>query len=126
MKGTHYTFAGDAGFLRVTCRGAFPSATYRQMIAGTLAEADAGGYTRVLIDGRGLSAPAGEMDRFHVGVAIAEAFGSRIRVAVLFPAPFINKFAENAAVNRGADMLVVADEDVALRWLLAPSLPPAG
>jgi hypothetical protein len=81
-------------------------------------EAANSGNTRVLVDGRDLPAPAAEMDRFNIGAAIAELFGHRIKVAILFPRALINKFAENVAVNRGATVLVVSDEEAALQWLV--------
>jgi hypothetical protein len=84
-----------------------------------LREAVKSGDTRVLIDAYGVSAPKSDIDRFDAGATIAELFRGRIKLAILYPPAIINKLAEDTAVNRGADVLVVADERVALEWLFA-------
>ncbi len=76
------------------------------------------GLRRVLVDARGVDAPAREFDRYLVGEAAAEVLRARFKVAFLYKAEKINKFAENTAVNRGANILVCADEAEALDWLL--------
>jgi hypothetical protein len=93
----------------------------RELATSILEEAASSGDTRVLIDAYGVSAPKSNMDRFDVGTTIAELFRGRIKVAILYPPAIINKLAENTAVNRGADLLVVGDEKVALEWLFAKS-----
>lgn len=74
--------------------------------------------TRILIDARDVSMPVTEFDRYLVGMLFVDLFGSPFRVAVLYRAELINKFTEDTAVGRGAALLVCADEDEALRWLL--------
>ncbi len=76
------------------------------------------GLTRVLIDARSVGPPVREFDRFLMGEAMAELLRGRFKVAVLYRAESINKFAENTAVNRGANVLVSADEAQARDWLL--------
>ncbi len=76
------------------------------------------GLTRVLVDARGVDGPLREFDRFLIGEAVAELLRARFKVAFLYRAENINKFAENTAVNRGANVLIVADEAQALDWLL--------
>jgi len=114
---TQVTFQRETGYLRVTCCGPFPSTTYREILDSILRQAADSGDTRVLLDGRALSAPT-QVDRFDVGVAVAELFRGRIKLAVLFPRHLITKLAETVAVNRGASVLVVSDEEDALRWLV--------
>ena len=63
-----------------------------------------------------------EYERYLVGGRLAEKLGT-LRLAALFPAEQINKFAESVAVGAGAQVLVTADREEALRWLAqgAPS-----
>jgi hypothetical protein len=83
------------------------------------------GYERVLLD---LTPVAGEpayLDRFRIGVYIAEVMPGRPRFAVLARHQSINKFGEDTAVNRGAVMLVTHDRIEAITWLLE-TLNPGG
>ena len=59
------------------------------------------------------------MDRFELGVMMAEKFPLKYRIAVLANLSNITKFAENVAVNRGAGMLVSHDMKEIRRWLKA-------
>lgn len=73
--------------------------------------------TRVLIDALSLSAPRADFHRYLVGKQLAEVLPPDFRIAVLYPEAHITKLAENAAVNRGAQLLVTHDREEALRWL---------
>jgi hypothetical protein len=65
-----------------------------------------------------MSAPASEFDRYLAGKAIAEILGPPFKLAILYPAELINKFVEDTAVGRGADLLVSGDRREALQWLI--------
>jgi hypothetical protein len=56
--------------------------------------------------------------RFYSGLKVAEVFKANYRVAVFLQKERINKFAENVAVNRGANFKVLDSKDEALDWLL--------
>jgi hypothetical protein len=117
--GFQTTFERRAGYLRVKASGEFPTLNLREGVTSILKQAVKSGYTRVLIDAYDVSAPKSDIDRFDAGTTMAELFRGRLKVAILYPPELINKLAEDAAVNRGADVLVVHDEKVALRWLFA-------
>lgn len=74
--------------------------------------------TRILIDLFKLTPPKGEMTRFYTGVHMAELWRYPLRVALIAPAEKYNRFAENVAVNRGANIKVFTDEQEAMNWLL--------
>lgn len=112
------TFQRCDGYLRVRVSGEFPTLNFREVATSILQEAVHSGDTRVLIDAYGVSAPKSLVDRFDAGATIAEVFRDRIKLAILYPPAMINKLGEDTAVNRGADVLVVGDEKVALEWLL--------
>ena len=117
MQPIQITFERGPGYLRATCVGTFPT-DCREALHRIHAEAVRTEDTLALLDCYGLSEPASEMDRFDAGVALAEIFGCRIKVAVLYHSAHINKFAENVAVNRGGHVLVSGDANTALSWLL--------
>ena len=85
-------------------------------------EAKERGYTHILLDIRKLSTPKKSFYRFLAGEYAAEVWSDpvKLRVAV-FRNEVIDKFGENAAKNRGADLIVVSDIDEALAWLLESS-----
>ena len=111
-------FLNHPGYLRVTCKGEFPAETYREFLTAIRYEAHKSGHSRILIDAFALSAPATDMEKFWVGAAIAEIFGAQFRIAVLFKPELINRFTESSAVNRGARMVVMGEEEPALQWLM--------
>lgn len=115
---TQIAFEPKEGYLRVIIHGPYPSTAYPALLRSILDESSKRDDTRVLMDCLGLPAPPSEMARFNLGVAIAELFGGRFRIAILYPRELINKFTEDAAANRGANVLVTGEEGAAMRWLL--------
>jgi hypothetical protein len=115
------SFAMKEGYLLVSARGQFERVAARAALTEVRAHAIKAGAMRILIDAQGLSAPATEFDRHLVGLAISELFPREYRVAALYKDEWINKFAENTAVNRGAHFLVTSKADEAIRWLLEES-----
>ena len=73
--------------------------------------------TKILVDA--LNVPnIRDMHKIYLGTLVAATFGSKFKFAMLRKPEHINKFAENMAVNLGANVHVVANEQQALRWLL--------
>jgi len=67
-----------------------------------------------------------------MGKFVASILPQTLKVAVVYRAELINKFFENVAVNRGANLVVLSDRASALRGLgvrdpcrAAPSVPGA-
>ncbi|MEO6548210.1 MAG: hypothetical protein ABIN94_09430 [Ferruginibacter sp.] len=58
------------------------------------------------------------LDRFSLGVQIAEVLSSKIKIAVIWPEKDINKFAENVASNRGGFIFVCGNVTEGENWLL--------
>ena len=65
-----------------------------------------------------LSIPRAELDRFFAGQHIAEVWRPPLKVAAVMLPEGITRFAENTAVNRGANFIVMADAAEAVEWLL--------
>ena len=60
-----------------------------------------------------------DMQKFYLGALVATIFGNKFKLAMLRKPEHINKFAENIAVNSGANVHVDSNEQKALDWLLA-------
>ena len=72
---------------------------------------------KAIVDLRNMTGNPSILDRYKIGVEIANVWGPRIKVAVVAKAEAINKLGENTAVNRGANIMVTADFAHALEWL---------
>lgn len=105
------------GYLLVDVEGDWEPVDISNKLELVATAAQERGYTRVLIDARKLSAPKGEFCRFLVGEDTAKLFRGKAKITVVYHQELINKFAENVAVNRGAQILVTPTIDDALNWL---------
>ena len=108
----------DAGCLKMRVRGTFKGREEIFRVLDRLKkEADANNCKRALlnlIDAQGYTS---DIDKFYLGEYSAQSFRGKLKVAVVFPAEKITKFGENVAVNRGAQLAVLATEVEAMRWL---------
>ena len=59
------------------------------------------------------------------GMGRAEALPCALQIhpSVLYPAELIDKFQENVAVNRGANIIVLSDVSEAINWLMSLTKP---
>ena len=112
------TFDVRPDYLHAEARGSSDVESIEQGLRDVKARAEQSGRTRILIDARATVGPRFGLDRFVLGKYAAELFGPRYRIAILYAEQVIDKFGENTAVNRGANMLVTSDEARALEWLL--------
>ena len=87
-------------------------------------KADSRGLNRLLFDMRELPRPDSEMTRFWSGDYLAKVLPPPFKVAAFANPGDINKFGENAAVNRSAWFQIFSEEQMALRWLMDESDKP--
>ena len=73
--------------------------------------------TRILVDAFNLP-NVRDMQKFYIGALVATIFGNKFKLVMLRKPEHINKFAENMAVNSGANVHVESSEQKALSWLL--------
>jgi hypothetical protein len=57
------------------------------------------------------------LDRYQMGVTVAQVIGPKIKVAVVAQTALVTYVAETAAVNRYGKMKVFSDMDKAMLWL---------
>lgn len=111
----HHT-VGD--YVSFTATGTWTLRSVYDLIDTVRQECARFSVNRALVDIRQLGGMPSEMDRYNWGVRAATVIGGRVRVAVLARADQINRFGENTAVNRGADINTLTDADEALRWMM--------
>ncbi len=110
-----------SGYIRVGATGECSLPNIYQFIDEIKRLAIDAGRDRILIDIQKVEGMPTGADLFFAGERIAEVFGGRLKTAVLNRPERINKLGEMTAVNRGARVIVVADETDALAWLLEGS-----
>jgi hypothetical protein len=91
-----------------------------QGLANVSSEARKRNQKAILVDSRIFGPPKADFQRFLVGQSFARYFRG-LKVAFVYQEELINKFAENTAINRGGDLLVVPDFDKAVKWLISGS-----
>jgi hypothetical protein len=106
-------------YLRARVSGPYDPAEARALLKQTREQAIQAGFTRIFIDAMDVEAPPSEIERYSMGEVFAIMLPPPFRVAVLYAKPTGDKFMENTAVLRGADLLICGDEMEALGWLLA-------
>ena len=110
-------FREEEAHLLVTCEGAWKLGAVTELLMSMKERAIQTSHNRILLNWFNVSAPEKEFHRFLAGVDVAEIMRHHFKLAVLYPKHLINKFAENVAVNRGANFFVFFDEDEAIEWL---------
>ncbi len=115
---TVITFEVRPGYLYVEGQGPGELSSTREALQTIKARADEEGLTRILINARRVQPLRKGIDYYVLGTYFAEMFGVHYRIAALYPKELINKFAENTAVNRGANLFVTHDDEEALDWLM--------
>lgn len=119
MKVRHQ-IADAEGYLLITTGGRWGRQNALHLIDIVAAECRKRGHARALIDGTELKGRVPDFDRYVFGAHVA-AVCEGIRLAAVIREEYINKFAENVAVNRGASFFVTSSHDEALQWLMADS-----
>jgi hypothetical protein len=109
------------GYLHCVITGLVSATDVQGLVHRVRRESETAQCPNVLLDLTEAFAKKTLLDRFSMGVQAAEAWGSHIRVAVVFRTAEITKFFENVAVNRGAQVAVLPSKSAALKWLLGES-----
>lgn len=116
-RGSMPNFENRNQYLFVSPSEPYSLKGYKQAMSEAAAICQQHGLTRVLADIRCIEKCISIVDKYELGVHIAQTLGSAIRLAILAPLPMIDKVGENAAVNRGGRVLVTDNEGHAMEWL---------
>ena len=112
------SFQEEERYLLATVQGDYDPSAIIEALERLKEKTQQTKHSRIFIDAMNISPPKIEFYRFEVGVAFAERLPNSLQVALLSDPKWINKFMENTAVNRGANLRVFSDKAEALRWLL--------
>jgi hypothetical protein len=115
-----HTFENRGSYLLVVPGESYDLANFRAGIREALAFCREQGLSKILADIRTLGGNIPVLDRFELGVEMAEVLGA-FQVAILAPAAMIDRMGENAAVNRGGKVFVTESLERALEWLQVPA-----
>lgn len=110
-------FENRSEYLYMSPNEPYSVENYKRAVQQASAICTRAGLTKILADIRCIEGSIPVVDKFELGVYMAQILGSRIEIAILAPGRIIDKMGENAAVNRGGRVLVTADAGEALRWL---------
>jgi hypothetical protein len=111
------SYRQEPNHLFVEVSGNWTSESAIHVIENVRIEAIKRNITSILFDVRELSKPDNELTRFVTGEHFAKILCPPFVSAVLVRSEIYNKFAENVAVNRGAILTVLFDEESALEWI---------
>lgn len=106
------------GYQAVEVQGEWNLSDAKALIGALVTEVKQRGQAHLFIDASNLSGNPEELDRFLLGEHVAAVL-RHIKLAVVYRADLINKLFQHTATNRGGQVLVVADKQAALAWLLA-------
>lgn len=71
----------------------------------------------VILDVTGIAGSIPVLDMLVLGEHCSKFWRTAVRVAIVSPVGGLNKFFENVARNRGAQIAVVANEGAGIEWL---------
>jgi hypothetical protein len=108
----------EPGYLVIGVEGTFEIGEMKKMIRNLATESEKRGYDQALLDISKIEGPIKQFDRFLIGQHAAEHWRPGLRVAVVYRADEINRFAEGVATSRGANLRVVPDVQSGLHWLM--------
>lgn len=112
-----YRLDGDVLFCEV--RGPYSLAAFLQLADQVSVARLARGASRVLVDIRNVTGDISHLDRYRLGIYVAEKPKHAARLAVVARRETINWMFENVATNRGLPTCVTADQRYAENWLRA-------
>jgi hypothetical protein len=111
------TLSKQPGYLLFTVTGAYDFEDFRTIVQAARDECIRSGANQALVDIRIVTGDIPNLERYSLGVLFAQTWTGRLRAGILAPGDRINKFFENTAVNRYAQVIVHAEEAVVLEWL---------
>jgi hypothetical protein len=116
---SQFLFKIKEGYLQLDITGTYEIDIFLSLPAIIKARCEKEKIYKVLVNGLDLKhADLSTSDRYFLGEKFGEEFRNYINIAVVWPAKFIDKFAETVALNRGGKMYVTGDFPTAEEWLL--------
>ena len=118
------TFSDDGTVITALVSGDVTLEISLQILSDIIRLVHSSGVRKVLVDVRGITAPLQTWDLHQFGISIGEHRREHMTYAVVGSGDLsAHRFVETVAINRGAEIRVFDDPDVALAWLRARSVP---
>jgi hypothetical protein len=112
-------FEPREGFLYLEMSGEYDEQEALGYPARGLKECERLGYKKLLVNSLHMgNANTTAIEKFFIGRKMAEVFGAKLKVAILWNPEDIDKMAEMTANFKGAKVLITGDENEAMEWLL--------
>jgi hypothetical protein len=111
--------------LRVEALGPYDAQRARIELCNILRQSASSGQTRILIDARGITAPASDADRYALATQLADKSQGRVRLAIVVePTHRETQTFEDTANNRGVAVKTTTSMEEALEFLGVALDPP--
>jgi len=105
-------------YLEVSFSGESTFSNLNELLDQIAKECEKKNHKKVMVGLLHVKGLLSEMDRFKIGEKIAQLFPIPYRMVSIVKEGKINRFGENTAVNRGANLFVVSNRKDGLDWLL--------
>ena len=112
-------FVAAGGYYRVTYVGIRTYPRISALIDEVVANAEAPRVFKYLFDLRGSEEGFSMLDKYNLGIHLANVFGSRFSVAVVIRKEHITGFLENVSLNRGAVRFAIMEDEAKAKDFLA-------
>ena len=112
------TITEKSGCLFIRAAGYYSLENMKDLFATIVSKSEECGYNHVLLNTNEVAGSIPELDRFLLGEHAASLWRPKLKMAIVSQPENINKFAENVAVNRGANLQILDDDEKALEWLI--------
>lgn len=112
-------FVADGGYYKVKYPGIRTYPRIVALIDEVVANAEATQVFKYLFDLRESEEGFSMVDKYNLGIHLANVFGSRFSVAVVIRKEHITGFLENVSLNRGAVRFAIMDDEAKAKAYLA-------
>lgn len=116
---SHYYFEKEKNHIRMVVTGEYDFDDFKTYIKIIYAKCETEGEFNMLLDAlsvQGIDVPT--LERYFLGIEVAEQLSSKIKLAVVWHREYINYIAQIVALNRGGNVSVFGSAETALNWLL--------
>ena len=111
------TFQNHDDHLFVEISGPYSLEYFLECVENVAVRCREASLSKVLVDLRGVTGHPSIMDRYRIGVALADSWGSGIQGAMIAPRSMVNRMTETVVFNRGGRIRVFFDRPEAVAWL---------
>ena len=116
--GLEITITEESDYLCIRASGHYFLDNMKDLFTTIITKSEELGYNHVLLDINEVIGDIPELEKYLLGEHAALIWRPKLKMAVIARPENINEFAENVAVNRGANLHVLTGDEEALEWLM--------